>query len=275
MEHHFRAFTFVDRITSVQPGVRIRGAYAIPAGLESFPFPLVAESVGQCAAWAAMAALDFQVRPVAGIAGGIELLRPVRPGQELELAAEIESVDAQAVAYSGTASVAGSPVIRLQHCVGPMVSLAEFDDPQQVRDRFVLLCGGGATPGGFDGAGPVAFERLGGETGLSARARLTVPSAAALFADHFPRRPVFPGTLLMHHNLILASGLAAEIPPARWTPVSVSDVKLRAFIAPGEVLEIEARVQERLEDTIMMTVETRRGTRAVGGAKVFFKPEAR
>jgi ferredoxin--NADP+ reductase len=33
MDHHFRAFSFVDRITAIEPGVRISGSYAIPAAL--------------------------------------------------------------------------------------------------------------------------------------------------------------------------------------------------------------------------------------------------
>ena len=40
-----------------------------------------------------MAAVDFERRPIAGIAGRIELLSPVRPGQVLELSAEIETVN--------------------------------------------------------------------------------------------------------------------------------------------------------------------------------------
>ena len=93
MDESFRAFSFVDRILSCEAGVRIRGRYGIPAGIESFPTSLVAEAVGQLAAWSAMATVDFQRRPVAGIAGGIELLGDVRPGQTLELAADLESDD--------------------------------------------------------------------------------------------------------------------------------------------------------------------------------------
>ena len=36
MDYHFRAFSFVDRIKAVEPGVRITGSYAIPSGVESF-----------------------------------------------------------------------------------------------------------------------------------------------------------------------------------------------------------------------------------------------
>src|SRR5580698_4896115 len=122
MDGHFRAYSFVDRITSVRPGVQIRGIYDIPAGIGEFPSSLVAEAIGQLAAWSAMAAMDFKLRPVAGIAGAVELLSPVRPGQRLELAAELESVDSEAIAYGGTAQVGGVPVVRLAHCVGPMLA---------------------------------------------------------------------------------------------------------------------------------------------------------
>src|SRR5688572_1226613 len=99
---HFRAFSFVDRISLLEPG-RVRGSYAIPAEIQRFPSVLVAEAVGQLAAWAAIAALDFKSRPVAGLAGSIDLLSEVHPGQVLELAADLETVDADAAAYDGTA----------------------------------------------------------------------------------------------------------------------------------------------------------------------------
>src|SRR6266478_8669227 len=121
MDHHFRAFSFVDRITSVQESSRIAGNYSVPARIEAFPGSLVAEAVGQLAAWAAMAAVNFERRPVAGLAGAIDLGKPVRPGQVLQLSADLETIDEEAVAYSGLASVDGIPVVRLHNCVGPMV----------------------------------------------------------------------------------------------------------------------------------------------------------
>src|ERR1051326_6905193 len=113
MDGHFRAFSFVDRITLVQPGVSVRGFYQIPKILDSFPVALVAEATGQLAAWSAMAALDFKVRPVAGIAASIELLSSVRPGQTLELSATIDSLDTEAVSYCGIAQCDGKTVVKL------------------------------------------------------------------------------------------------------------------------------------------------------------------
>ena len=274
---HFRAFSFVDRISLLDPGRRIRGRYAIPARLVTFPPSLVAEAIGQLAAWAAMAAVDFKFRPVAGLAGSIELLSPVRPGQVLELAAELETVDTEAAAYGGTAYADGIPVIRLQHCVGPMMRVEEFDDPQALRARFALLQGDGAVPGAFDGGQSSVIEHTGGEAGQSLRATLQVPASAPFFADHFPRRPVFPGTLLMNANLELVAALAAQLPaPAAggsWTPRRVTDVKLRAFTPPGQTLEIEARLIQLATDAATVTVETRNGKRIISGARVRLAPE--
>jgi 3-hydroxyacyl-[acyl-carrier-protein] dehydratase len=106
-----------------------------------------------------------------------------------------------------------------------------------------------------------------------------VPAAAPFFADHFPRRPVFPGSLLMHLNLQLGAALAAEVAPpspgTRWTLRTVMDMKLRAFIAPGETLELEAKLNERSGDSAAVAVETRRGKEIVGSARLLFVPEGR
>ena len=267
----------MDRITSFEGGLHIRGQYTIPAGIDRFPPSLIAEAVGQLAAWASMSTVNFELRPVAGLAGGIVLLKPVHPGQILDLAADLETVDTEAVAYGGTAQVEGAPVIRLEHCVGPMAPGAEFDDPQMLRDRFAVLRGPGAEAGAFGGLPIIALERTGGESGQAARATLQVPTSAPFFGDHFPRRPVFPGTLLMDKNLELAAGLAAELPPpaagGQWKMKSVSDVKLRAFIPPGQSLDLETKVKELRPDSATLSVETKLGKRLVGSALVHFPAE--
>lgn len=278
MSHHFRAFSFVDRITSVEPGVFIKGVYSVPATLRGFSGSLVAEATGQLAAWSAMAAVDFKSRPVAGIAGLVEMLAPTRPGDTLELAAEIESVDVDAISYGGTASVNGSPVLRLHNCVGPMLPLEDFDDPQSLRERYALLCGSGATPGDFGGVPPLALEDLVIEPGNFARAKLQVPVEAPFFGDHFPRKPVFPGSLLMQFNLQLVGKLAAHLPDdgdasSRWKLRSISDMKLRTFIPPGELLDIEVKVLSTNETIAEISVESKRGLRLVGAARVTLSVE--
>ncbi len=276
MDGHFRAFSFVDRITSVQAGSRVCGTYQIPPGVGVFYRPLIAEAVGQLAAWASMAALDFKVRPVAGIAASIELLAEVRPGQTLELAADIESVDNEAVSYCGTALVEGKPVIKLNHCVGPMLPQEDFDDTQAVKNRYALLCNGGAVPGAYGGVPPVNFENVTSEPGRWIRANLPIPTSALFFDDHFARRPVFPGTLFMQKILELAADVAINIPCTNggaWTARTIADGKLRTFNPPGDYLDFEARVAKHESDSLVIVVEARKAGKLTGGAKIIFSAE--
>lgn len=276
MDEHFRAFSFVDRIQPGASGTQIRGSYHIPAALADFSSSLVAEATGQLAAWGAMAAVDFRARPVAGIASRVLMTGTARPGQTLELAAALESVDEEAIGYSGSATVNGVEILRLEHCVGPMMPVQEFDDPQLLRDRLALLRDAGATSGAFGGVPTMTLNRTNGEAGQIARATLQVPASAPLFADHFPRKPVFPGSLLMHHQLQLATALATEIPPphgAAWSLRQISDMKLRSFIPPGSLLELEVKLLGRGDQTAELSLEGRREQRLVGAARVLLGTE--
>src|SRR5690242_5430131 len=151
MNDHFAAFSFVDRISAFEPGVAARGSFAIPMGLSAFPACLVAEAVGQLAAWVAMEAIDFRGRPVAALATETRFLGDAKPGDTLELAVDIQQCDDEAVAYDGCASVAGQRIIELADCLGPMLPVADFDAPDALRERLALLRGAGAPEGRFGG----------------------------------------------------------------------------------------------------------------------------
>lgn len=272
MDLHFRAFSFVDRILSLGPGDQITGQYDIPSGLTRFSHSLAAEATGQLAAWASMKATGFTVRPVAGLAGRVEIVSPFQPGQQLDLTATIESVDKEAVAYHGTARVQGVPVLRLYECVGPMMPLGDFDDPELVRARFDLLCGAGAVPGAYGGVPDLSLDAHDMASDDSIQAVLRVPKNADFFSDHFPRNPVLPGTLLTDANLGLATELMDKIaPPAeglRWLPREILDVKLRAFIPPGETLELIARKKDSTADTATIVMQIRQSGKRIGSCRV-------
>ena len=246
MADHFAAFSFVDRIAELVPGARARGVFAIPADVGAFPPCLVAEAVGQLAAWVAMAQIDFRGRPVAALATETLFHREVAPGDRLQLAVEIEACDDDAVAYSGAAEVEGIRVIELRHCLGPMLPVADFDAPEALRERFRLLCGEGAPAGRFHGVAVPPLDAIESTSERSMRATLRVPQSAPFFADHFPRRPVFPATLLLDSQIRLAMDLARsaiEVPAGtRLLPQRMTNVKMRSFIAPGQQVELGAEL---------------------------------
>jgi 3-hydroxymyristoyl/3-hydroxydecanoyl-(acyl carrier protein) dehydratase len=275
MTPRFRAFSFVDRIDELTIGRSAAGRYAVPGTIEAFPTSLVAEAVGQLAAWSVMAARDFRIRPVAGIAGRIELAESPEPGEVLTLSAGIDSLDDEAVTYHGEAHANGRTLVRLFDCIGPLLPMDEFDEPAEVRDQFERLRADGVGPGGFAGLPDLPLVPVPGTNGSVARAELTVPATLALFGDHFPRRPVLPGTILMHQNLRLAHGLAAGIPARApgtgWKAVAMNDVKIRAFTPPGERIELVAQAGETTDGPLVVTVESRMKGRMIAGSRIEFE----
>jgi len=279
MADHFAAFSFVDRITQFAEGRRAVGRYAVPGDVAAFPSCLVAEAVGQLAAWVAMEHVGFRGRPVAALANETRFHADVAPGSLLTLAVDLESCDEHAVAYSGRASVDGAMVIELVDCLGPMLPVEEFDAPSALAARFALIRGEGAPPHAFRGVAAPRIVNHAGGAGRSAGATLYVPDSAPYFGDHFPRRPVFPATLLLDAQIGLALDFAATAIhwPARTrpAPARMTHVKMRSFIPPGAVLELEAAIApgETEQATIRLSARMNDRTAATARLEVVPRPK--
>ncbi len=273
MDEHFAAFSFVDRITALDPGRSARAVFAIPGGIREFPRALVAEAVGQLAAWVAMSAIEFRGRPVAALAAETRFYAPPLPGQRLDLEVLLTDCDDAAVAYGGRASIDGQCVAELVHCLGPMLPAADFDAPDALRERFELLCGAGAAPNRFAGVDldrPVVTEHV---SGKSMRATLKVPQAAPFFRDHFPRRPVFPATLMLDAQMNLAATLASEAPVEAAGALSLrrmTNVKVRSFTTPGQVVELGADATAQDDGTLLVALSAGFEGKTVATARVEF-----
>jgi 3-hydroxymyristoyl/3-hydroxydecanoyl-(acyl carrier protein) dehydratase len=278
MGDHFAAFSFVDRIVDYEAGRRARGRYAVPAHIVAFPPCLVAEAVGQLAAWVAMAQLGFQGRPVAALANETRFRSAVAPGSTLDLAVDIESCDEHAVAYAGRASVDGTDVIELVDCLGPMLPVEAFDSPAELAARFELIRGTGAPAGRFRGVAAPRVVRTTGVPGVCASATLFVPESAPFFGDHFPRRPVFPATLLLDSQIGLAMGVAAEATHWRTgtqpAPARMTHVKMRSFMPPGAVVDIDAELVPSGDEGATIRLAARMGGKTAATARLEVVAEA-
>ena len=276
MSGRFRSFSFVDRITRREGG-RVEGHYTVPLGVH-FPASLMAEAVGQLAAWSSMAELGFAVRPVAGLANAVHYHQLPYPGCTLQLQADIERCDAEAVAYSGKAFIDGQLALELVDSLGPMLPMDEFDAPEAVRGDFHTLLGAGAAANRFGGVPLPDLHDLQAEAGERLGATLLVPEAvgAAYFGDHFPRRPVFPGTLLMDALAALSGQLAQQSAPSagnnEFVARKVSQVKIRSFTAPGAQLQLEVVLQDIEAQRARLKVSARSGDKAVASARIELTP---
>jgi 3-hydroxymyristoyl/3-hydroxydecanoyl-(acyl carrier protein) dehydratase len=273
----FAAFSFVDRITEIQGTTRVCGLYTIPSNVTHFPVSLVAEAIGQLAAWVAMSVVNFSHRPVAALAGDTRMHRLPRAGDTLELIVDIESCDAESIQYRGRALVGGQLVLELSDTLGSMLDINEFDAPEALRADFALLTSTGRTPGAFAGVPKPALNDIsGGDEHERLEAELLVPEKADFFLDHFPLRPVFPATLMLDAQLQLAQRLAQTIAGSPVTVRRITNVKVRAFTAPGATLTLFAeRSQPGAADSepILIKVGAQAQGRTIAGAKMFFVPD--
>jgi 3-hydroxymyristoyl/3-hydroxydecanoyl-(acyl carrier protein) dehydratase len=266
---HFAAYSFVDRIVEFDSGRHARGTFAIPASIDRFPSSLVAEAIGQLAAWCAMDAIGFRGRPVAALATETRFYADARPGDTLDLVAELFACDDEAVAYNGHASVNGVRVVELADCLGPMLPVADFDDPGALRARLAVLRNVGATPGRFGGVGDIPVDVVHRVAGSELRARVEVPAAAPFFGDHFPRRAVFPATLLLDTQIRLALDLARDGTTGRAPrPSRVTHVKMRSFIVPSQRLDVDVRLSAAENGVARATMSAKTGERTVASARL-------
>jgi 3-hydroxymyristoyl/3-hydroxydecanoyl-(acyl carrier protein) dehydratase len=278
MSGRFRSFSFVDRITGREGG-RVEGHYSVPLGVR-FPASLMAEAVGQLAAWSSMAQLGFAHRPVAGLASAVHYHQLPHPGCTLQLQADIERCDAEAVAYSGKAFIDGQLALELEDSVGPMLPMEEFDALEAVRADFHTLLGAGAALGRFGGVPLPELLDLQGTPGERLGATLQVPELAdaPYFADHFPLRPVFPGTLLMDAlaslsvQLVQQSGPLAGISDLITRKVTL--VKIRSFTAPGARLHLEVLLQDADAQRARLKVTARSDDKTVATARIDVTPRS-
>jgi 3-hydroxymyristoyl/3-hydroxydecanoyl-(acyl carrier protein) dehydratase len=278
MTGRFRSFSFVDRITR-REGSRVEGHYSVPLGVH-FPASLMAEAVGQLAAWAAMAQLGFEHRPVAGLANTVHYHQLPQPGSTLQLQADIERCDAEAVAYSGKVFIDGRLALELVDSVGPMLPMEEFDSPEAVRADFHTLLGAGAAPGRFGGVPLPELHDLQVTPGERLGATLQVPELAdaPYFTDHFPRRPVFPGTLLMDALASLSVQLVQHSGPLAGTSDlvtrKVTQVKIRSFTAPGARLQLEVVLQDADAQRARLKATARSEDKTIATARIEITPRS-
>ena len=260
------------------PAKHARGQFAIPPHLSDFSSCLVAEAVGQLAAWVSMAHIDFRGRPVAALATETRFHGDAVPGRMLDLVVDIDDCDDDAVAYSGSASMGGEAIVELIHCLGPMLPVEDFDSPDELRARFALLRTAGADPHRFEGVALPAVTLGGHVDGKSLQATLAVPTEAPFFGDHFPRRAVFPATLLLDTQIRLALDLAREAPP--WKdrsaphPARVTHVKMRAFILPGQQVDLAVELAPVANGVAKASLNARIDERVVATARLEIAAEA-
>jgi 3-hydroxymyristoyl/3-hydroxydecanoyl-(acyl carrier protein) dehydratase len=256
-------FLLVDRLVEFRSGQVARGIFAPSPDVTVVPPLLVAEAVGQVAGWLAMEACDFRQRPVAGLAHEVRAAGFDAAGRVFELEAELKSRSEEAIVYNGRATSEGNELIRITSCIGPMLPMEDFDDPERMRRRFAALRESGEDdPLAPDTLEGLALEIGDREHGKWICAYLDVPPSAPFFRDHFPRKPVLPATVLLDFQLRLGCQLAREAlgrePDARVKDTRLRGLKIRQFTPPGTRLELEVSITSASGSEALASLTMRR-----------------
>ena len=98
----------------------------------------------------------------------------------------------------------------------------------------------------------------------------------ASFRDHFPRRPVFPATLLLDSAIRVAGELVASSPNGSercFRPTRMTHVKMRDWVLPGQSVALTAQTLATSDEIARVGLTARVGERTVATARVEFEGE--
>lgn len=99
----------------------------------------VIEAVAQAAGWLITASLDFKKRALLVALGTLKFNGVVRPGDQLILEVEIESLQEEAGMITGRAKVEGEVVAEVDSGLFALIDANQLEDPEKTKLMFSLL----------------------------------------------------------------------------------------------------------------------------------------
>lgn len=272
-------FLFVDRIVESIPGELIRGVKHVTRddaflhydaqGRAYFPSSLIGETLGQLAAWNVMLHNNFQARPVAGVVASARLFRPAYVGDTLLLESFIDCLDEAAVQYHSVARINDDIVFTVEGALGPLLPMANFIDDTVVRQQFEEINRPGDwsalsfsptvplenTPVFSPTGAAMTFDRIVScSPGVAMIAEKRISRSASYFADHFPKNPVLPMTVLLECKLALAEQFLQQSAFAeRYQVVELRKIKMNEFVHPGDVIICHLKVKHQDAQQLVLT----------------------
>lgn len=261
-------FLFVDKILKLNQGCETIGSKKITLADTFFHkdkeerfalFPcIIGEALGQLCSWNVLKSSGFRYRPVGGVVKEIEIAGYAYLGDEVLLESHIETLDHEnaMVSFNGQASVNDNIILKINHSLAPLLPLEEFNHLDQVKADFEnlinlnkrhwmpdpsLTLGSGMTTGNLYQA---KYDNIISQLPNEIIGEKNIIQNAPYFSTHFPKKPVFPLSLLMEYNLQLAAQL---VPDKTWQPISMRRIKIGNFILPGDkVITRIAQVQNHI-----------------------------
>jgi len=105
------------------------------------------------------------------------------------------------------------------------------------------------------------------------RTRATVPTESTIFEGHFPGHPLMPGVLLTEAMAQTAGYLILSVNNFDRMPflAGIREAKFRTFVEPGDVLDLEARMEHDGSGYAMTIASIKREGKAISDARLTFR----
>lgn len=237
--------------------------YTLPDGKRILNPAVLCEASGQVAGWLAMASNNFDVRPLL-ISEEKAVMDPVFDINE-PIYFDTEVLDFSTNEYIVTSgrATAGNKVIferfKTFHYLGPQT---EFAEPSDVK-KFYDLISSASIENILKTNNPKdiysnkkSFEYLPGNINLISSNNLDhvsenkisgwfmAPKEAFYLKDHFPKKPVVPGVILLAHIGEFAQyfSFKDEYFQHALIPTRIQNLKIRKFVEPGQKVDVELEV---------------------------------
>ena len=103
------------------------------------PYTLIIEAVAQAAGWLITASFDFKKRALLVALGTVKFNGAVRPGDQLIIEVEIESLQEEAGMITGRAKVESEVVVEVDRSLCAFIETNQLEDPEKTKLMFSLL----------------------------------------------------------------------------------------------------------------------------------------
>ncbi len=105
------------------------------------------------------------------------------------------------------------------------------------------------------------------------RADCLVPEASPVFEGHFPGHPILPGVLMIEAMAQTGGWLILAMLRFQRMPflAQVKEAKLRAFVVPGQALQVEARLLHDGSGYAMAAGSIASGGKKVADAEITYR----
>jgi len=105
------------------------------------------------------------------------------------------------------------------------------------------------------------------------RTQATVPTSSTIFEGHFPGFPLMPGVLLLESMAQTSGWLIIGITAFSRMPflAAFNQAKLRAFVKPGDTLELTAAIVHEGSGFARTKAEIRHGGKLACNAEITFR----